>query len=114
LFFLTSDGRFLVSQYVSDSAGLAVFDLRTHERTIQSTEIPYIQNWYRDSSGYFFTESEWSGASGEPHEKQGVVYRLDLKVKKILKTTITSAALQSATRVKYDFDPRRHEDCVSR
>jgi len=113
-FFVTSDRRFLVSEYSSDSSGLAVFDLHAHRVMLETTEIPYIQNWYEDSAGYFFTESEWSGGSGEPHEKGDVANRLDLKEMKIVTSSVGPSKLQSATRVKYEFDARQHEDCVSR
>lgn len=112
--FFVAEGRFLVSDYSSDGAGLAVFDLQAHKLMLQTTDLPYIQQWYRDAAGFFFTESEWSGTSGKPHEKQGIAYRLSLQKAKIEKITINQSQLKSATLVKYDFDPRRYEDCVSK
>jgi hypothetical protein len=113
-FFVIADGRFIVSQYSSDSSGLAVFDLQAHRPLLQSKEIPYIQNWYKDGSGYFFTESEWSNGSPYPHEKPAVAYRLDLNGRKVVKISMEPQRLKSATRIEDDFDPRRFPDCVSR
>lgn len=112
--FFVAGKRFLVSEYSSDSAGLAVFDLESHKLELQTTKIPYIHKWYKDSLGYFFTESEWSGASGVPHEKTGVAYRLNLERGKVDQIETQPAKLKAASEVKYDFDPRQYEDCVSR
>ena len=113
-FFLASDGRFLVSQYSSDESGLSVFDFQRHRPLLQSKDIPYIENWYKDDLGYFFTEAEWTGASGYPHEKPGVGYRLDLKEGQVVPTSVTASELKSAVRVKYDFDPRQSRDCMTK
>lgn len=113
-FFVTADGRFIVSEYSSDESGLAVFDLKVHRLLMQSTEIPNFQSWYKDRSGYFFTESEWSNGSPYPHEKPDVAYRLDLKMRKVVKSGMDPQRLKSATRVEDDFDPRKSPDCVSR
>ena len=107
-------GRYLVSQYSSDEAGPAVFDLQVGKIILQTSDIPYIQRWYRNSRGYFFTESEWSQGSGEPHEKSGVVYRLDIQERRILKTAMNAAGVKSAKVVDYDFDPSRYENCTSK
>ena len=112
--FFVASGTFLVSVYSSDEAGLAVFDLQAHKLILQTTDIPYVQEWYKDGQGYFFTESEWSGASGEPHEKPGIGHRLNLKKAKVDEIAITASQLKSATPVKYDFDPRTYDDCVSK
>jgi len=113
-FFLTADKRFLVSEYSSDSSGVAVYDLRDHRLIFQSKEIPYIQEWYKDDSGYFFTESEWSKGDSVPHERRDTIYRLDMKGGRVVKASIDPKRLQSATRVGFDFDPRQLEDCTSR
>lgn len=113
-FFVTDGGRFLVSQYSSDSSGLAVFDLNAHRLLLKSTEIPYIQNWYKDGSGYFFTESDWSNGSPYPHEKPDVAYRLDLNGRKVVKSESDAQRLKAASRIDDDFDPRQSRDCVSR
>lgn len=113
-FFVTTGGKFIVSEYSSDSSGLAVFDLRAHRILLKSKEIPYIQNWYKDRAGYFFTESEWSNGSGSPHEKPGLAYRLDLNGRKVAKISKDPEQLKSAARVNDDFDPRQSPDCVSR
>jgi hypothetical protein len=112
--FFVAGKRFLVSEYSSDSAGLAVFDLESHKLEFQTTTIPYVQQWYKDGLGYFFTESEWSGASGVPHEKVGVAYRLNLEQGTVNEIKVQPAKLKAASEVKYDFDPRQYEDCVSR
>jgi len=112
--FFLAGGTFLVSQYSSDEAGLAVFDLQAHKLLFKTTDIPYIQQWYKDREGYFFTESEWLGNSGEPHEKPGMAYRLDLRRGKVIKVDMNAPKLHSAVAVKYDFDPREFEDCTSR
>jgi hypothetical protein len=113
-FFVTAGGRFIVSQYSSDSSGLAVFDLQAQRPLLQSKEIPYIQNWYKDGSGYFFTESEWSNGNPYPHEKPDVAYRLDWNGRKVVKSGMDPQRLKSATRVEDDFDPRKSPDCDSR
>jgi hypothetical protein len=112
--YFVARGRFLVSRYASDEAGLAIFDLEAHKLILRATDIPYVENWYKDNTGYFFTESEWSGTSGVAHEKAGVAYRLNLSQGKIVKTDISPSKLKSATAVKYDFDPRQYQDCVSK
>lgn len=112
--YFVASGRFLVSQYSSDEAGLAVFDLDAHKLILKTTEVQYVQQWYKDSAGYFFTESEWSGKNGEPHEKPGIAYRLNLQQRRVIKTNMGSTELHSATAVSYDFDPRDYEDCSSR
>jgi hypothetical protein len=112
-FFIARE-RFLVSQYSSDEAGLAVFDLKTHKLILKTSDIPFIQNWYKDSAGYFFTESEWRDRSSEPHEKEGIAYRLNLQQGKIIKVDMDSTRMRSAAAVKYDFDPSQYDDCVSR
>jgi hypothetical protein len=113
-FFVIAGGRFIVSEYLSDESGLAVFDLKAHRLLMQSTEIPDIQNWYKDGAGYFFTESEWSNGSPYPHEKPNVAYRLDLSGRKVVKISMGPQQLKSAARVEHDFDPRKSADCVSR
>jgi hypothetical protein len=112
--FFIADARFLVSEYASDSSGLAVFDLRAHKLLMQSKDVPYVQDWYRDSKGYFFTESEWSGNTGQPHAKPGVAYRLDLEKGKIVKVDVSAPAVKAATRVTEDFDPTQYADCTSK
>jgi hypothetical protein len=112
--FFIASARFLVSEYASDSSGLAVFDLMAHKLLMQSTDVPYVQNWYRDSKGYFFTESEWSGASGRPHEKPGVACRLELEKGQIAKIDISPPTLKSARRITEDFDPTQYADCTAK
>jgi hypothetical protein len=106
--FFIANARFLVSEYASDSSGLAMFDLMAHKLLIQSTDVPYVQNWYRDSKGYFFTESKWSGTSGQPHEKLGVAYRLELENGQIAKIDVSPPTLKSARRVTEDFDSAQY------
>lgn len=106
-FFVTADGRFIVSQYSSDETGLAVFDLQAHRTMLQSKEVPY-QNWYKDGLGYFFAEDD------SPEEENTAIYRLNLKTAKLLKSTIDPKRLQAAHKVRFDFDPRQFSDCVSR
>jgi len=113
-FFVTTDRRFLVSQYSSDESGLAVFNLESRRIIFQSKDIPYIHNWYKDGSGYFFTESEWLPGDSNAHEKRDGIYRLDLKGRSITKVALDLEKLQLAKPVRYDFDPRGFEDCVSR
>ena len=112
--FFVAEGRFLVSQYSSDEAGLAVFDFKAHKLTLKTNDITYPYQWYRDAAGYFFTESEWSDNSGQAHEKPGVAYRLDLRRGGIVKVEMSASKLHSAAAVKDDFDPRKSEDCTSR
>jgi hypothetical protein len=112
-FFVTADRRFLVSEYASDLAGLAVYDLAQGRLILHSTDVAPVQNWYQDREGYFFTESEWSGNSGEAHEKPDLAYGLDLKHVKIIKSSLSPQRLKSASPVKYDFDPRQYDDCTS-
>jgi hypothetical protein len=111
--FFIARGRFLVSEYTSDEAGLAVFDLQAHRLILKTSHIPYIEKWYKDSAGYFFTESEGPDQSGQSHEKAGVAYRLNLQQGKIIKIDMDSTRLRSAAAVKDDFDPRQYDDCLS-
>jgi hypothetical protein len=112
-FFVTVDGRFLVSDHSSDSPGLSVFDFRKGIAVLDTETVPYIQEWYRDASGYFFTESEWSGNTGFPHEKLGVAHRLDLARARVVAVKMTASELSKARKVKSDFDPRQYKDCTS-
>jgi len=112
-YFLTTDKRFLVSEYSSDSSGLAVFDMQAHRLLFQSTDVPYVQEWYKERSGYFFTESVWSNGESVPHEGRDAIYRLDLRARKFVKSSIDPKVFQSATRIAFDFDPRQSEDCTS-
>lgn len=111
--YFVANGKFLISQYSSDEAGLAVFDLEAHKLILRTGDVPYIERWYKNGGGYFFTESEWSG-SGEAHEKAGIAYRLNLQQGKISAVNMDLTVLHAAFPVKYDFDPRQYADCESR
>jgi hypothetical protein len=110
-YFITEDKRYLLSQYHSDTSGLAVFDLQERRVVFSSDKLPeYQHQWYIEKASYFFTASEWSG-SGMPREKQGVAYFYDFKSHKIIEKEISSAELAASKPVAFDFDPRGCEDC---
>lgn len=110
--FVTSDKRFLVSEYSSDEAAITVMDLSTG-RTVLTTEpddVPHVDKWYRDGSGYFFTESD-APTNNDTFE----AFRLYFAGGKISKVTIPISKLKRAKPVSYDFDPftQKKQDCVS-
>lgn len=107
-FFVTADGRFIVSKYSSDLSGLAVFDLQLHKLLFKTEDVPDILQWYKNTSGYFFTVDD------SPQEENIAIYRLNLKTAKLMDGVIDLKKLRAATKVRYDFDPRKLEDCTSR
>ncbi|HST11300.1 MAG TPA: hypothetical protein VLL05_13065 [Terriglobales bacterium] len=102
-FFVTSDRRFLVSEYSSDLYALAVFDLKENRKVLESRDLPEIGSWYQDDSGYFFME----------YGKPGQAERLDLEKGQLTKMHVKPADLSRAHKVHYDFDPRNTRDCTS-
>jgi len=102
-YFVTGDKRFLISEYASDSSGLTVFDLVNHSIILQPKDVPEIGSWYRDESGYFFMEYQHAGRAR----------RLDLENHRMLKINVTENDRKKATKVRYDFDPRKKQDCAS-
>jgi len=102
-YFATDDKKFLVNEYASDVYELTVFDLANHRIALQSKDIPEIGRWYRDDSGYFFMES------GRPGHTQ----RLDLENRGLVKISVSVNDRRNATKVRYDFDPRKKKDCTS-
>ncbi len=115
-YFITPDRQFLIGEHVEDSTYLIVIDLTQRQVVIDGEmvrDIPEVANWYRDERGYFFTEPDLSDQSFPPREKQGLVYRLDLEHYKVAKAAITPTKLSAARKVKYDFDPRKKQDCTS-
>ena len=101
--FVTSDKKFLVSEHSSDEPGLTVFDLATHRIILQPKDVPEIGSWYRDEQGYFFMK----------YEAPGNAQRLDLVNRRFLKINVSPNDRKKATKVRYDFDPRKKQDCTS-
>ena len=110
--FVTSNGQFLVSEYSSDEAALTVVDLTTGHTvlTTKPDDVPHVDKWYRDASGYFFSESD-APANGSTTE----VYRLDIRHGRILKISTPASSLTTAKRVRYDFDAyaQKKQDCTA-
>ena len=102
-YFVTSDQKFLISEYAADVSEWTVFDLANHRILLQAKNLPDIDSWYRDKSGYFFVEA------GRPEHAQ----RLDLENGQFVKFGLSANSLKTATKVRYDFDPRKKEDCTS-
>ena len=102
-YFVTSDKKFLVSEHSSDEPGLTVFDLASHRTVLQPEDVPQIGSWYRDDRGYFFME----------YERPGNAQRLEPENHRILKINVTANDRNNATKVQYDFDPRKKQDCTS-
>ena len=66
-YFVTADKRFLVGEYATDGSPLVVMDVERHTAVIDGTKdstIPEPFNYYRDSSGYFYTEAVIQTARG--------------------------------------------------
>ena len=109
--FFVGRQRYLFSNYSSDEAGLAVFDLQARKLLLRSTDIPYIGNWYRDDTGYYFLDAE--DESIETRDGTVNVYRVDLTRGQVVKMPISIAKVKSS-RVDYDFYPRTYADCTSK
>jgi hypothetical protein len=110
-YFMTQDKRYLFSEYVSDGAGLTVFDLHANRVVFSSQKLPYIHQWYVKDGEYFFTESEWASASGGPREKERVAHFYDFETNRIVEKNIESSEVKRAKTIEYDFNPREYEDC---
>lgn len=102
-YFVTNDKKFIVSEHSSDEPGLTVFDLTNHRVLLQPEDIPQIGSWYRDERGYFFME----------YETPGHADRLNLENRRIFKINVSADERKNATKVQYDFDPRKKQDCTS-
>jgi hypothetical protein len=104
-YFVTADKKYIISEYASDDSepGLTVFDLTNQRIVLQPKDTPEIGSWYRDESGYFFME----------YERPGHAQRLDLDNQRLVKIRVNANDLRNATKVRYDFDPRKKQDCVS-
>jgi len=102
-YFLTADKKYLVSQYASEAPGLTVYDLANHEIVLEQKNLPQIGAWFRDQEGYFFME----------YERPGHAQRLDLKNRQLLKTRVPANDREAATKVDFDFDTRKKQDCLS-
>jgi len=102
-YFVTDDKKFLISEYSSDEPGLTVFDLASHRIVLQPKDVPEIGSWYRDAQGYFFME----------FENPGHARRLDLENHQIVKINVSVNDRKNATKVQYDFDPRKKQDCTT-
>jgi len=111
-YFVTRDRRYLISEWSSDDVNLLVFDSTLDRVVLNTRKLPYIQQWYQDSKGYFFTESEWDNGP-VPHAKPRVAYRLDLVQYKVVKFAVAEEDLKAARPVAYEFDPRNLEDCTT-
>jgi hypothetical protein len=104
-YFVTADGKYVISEYASDDnePAFTVFDLVNHHIVLQPKDTPEIGSWYRDDSGYFFIE----------YEKPGHAQRLDLENHRLVKISVSENDRKNATKVRYDFDPRKKQDCTS-
>jgi len=113
-YFVTVDKRFLVGEYATDGSPLVVVDVERHIAVIDGTKddtIPDPFNFYRDSSGYFYTEA--SDSNGSWNEIRDHVYRVDLEHHRVVRRSITAKELSAAHKVDYDFDPQKLNDCYS-
>lgn len=111
-YFISKNKRYLFSLYASDTSGLAVFDLKERRVVFSSDELPeYQYQWYTINGAYFFTASQWLGASGTPSEKKGVGYFYDFKSHRIIEKRISRAELADCKPVAFDFDPQKCTDC---
>jgi hypothetical protein len=104
-YFVTADRKYVISEYASDDSepALTVFDVVNHRIVLQPKDAPEIGSWYRDDSGYFFTE----------YGKSGHAQRLDLENHRLVKISVGANDRKNATKVQYDFDPRKKQDCTS-
>jgi hypothetical protein len=103
LFFVTADKKYLVSEYESDLSEITVYDLAEHRVAIPPTEMPELGSWYRDETGYFVME----------YGQHGSAERLDLGNRRIVEIAVSEVDRRKATKIPYDFDPRKKQDCVS-
>jgi hypothetical protein len=112
LYILTSDGRYLISELLSDVSGIAVVDLAKSKVLFSVPETPYIQQWYQTGRTYFFTESEWLPSNrGQPTENPDKVYVLDVDHHRIRAQRSNLTTIQKARKVALTFDPREYVDC---
>jgi hypothetical protein len=114
LYILTSDGRYLISELLSDVSGIAVLDLAKPKVLFSVRETPYIQQWYQSGSTYFFTESEWLPSNkGQPTEKLDKVYLVDVEKRRLRAQRSNLTTIQRARKVALTFDPRDYVDCAA-
>lgn len=112
-YFITSDKRYLFSQYASDGTGLVVFDLKAGRTVYSSDKIPYIYQWYVNDGVYFFTEAEWIRSNrGIATEKAGIAHFYDLKTQQITSREITAAEIAAAKKLAFDFNPDTYNNCT--
>jgi hypothetical protein len=115
-YFVTRDRRFLIGEHAEDGSYLVVIDVAQRQVVLDAEmlrDIPKVANWYRDEDGYFFTGTDESDQGFRPREMRGFIYRLDLKTHKVARTSVTQKKLAIARKIKYDFDPRKKQDCTS-
>jgi hypothetical protein len=103
--FVTSDRKYVISEYASDDSepGFTAFDLVNHRIILQPRDPPEIGSWYHDELGYFFME----------YGRPGHAQRLDFENQRLVKINVSASDRNKATKVQYDFDPRKKQDCIS-
>jgi hypothetical protein len=109
-YILTSDGRYLISEYLSDISGIAVVDVNREKVLFSVQETPH--QWYRTGKSYFFTESEWLPLNkGRPTEKPDKAYFIDVQNRRIRTRRSDPAIIRNAKKLSATFDPRQYADC---
>ena len=117
LYFVSSDGRYLFSEYIADTQEVVVFDLATGKvvldtKTPDASLLPgYIYDWYYDGKRYFFTiVKEEENRQGLVLEDRRTLYEVNLAHPGIDKVP---ADFSRIFHKNWDFDPRKYKDCCS-
>jgi hypothetical protein len=116
-FFVTSDNRYLFSEYAGETQDIVVFDLIAGKvvldtKTTETARLPgEIYDWYYDGKRYFFTIVRGDEKSkGVIAEDRRVMYEVTLKRPGISRVP---ADFDKVFHKNWDFDPRSYRDCSS-
>jgi len=107
-YFITKDARYLFSEYRSDLAGVAVFDLQEAKQIFSSTwSTPRISQWYSRDGEYFFTEAVYNDTTREWHENIKEIHVFSFVKNMFIVKEITQETIKNSHKITYNFDPKR-------
>jgi hypothetical protein len=116
-YFITTDNRYLFSEYAGETQDLVVFDLVAGKVVLDtnspgSARLPgEIYDWYYDGKRYFFTVVKSDEKrKGVIAEERRVMYEVNVRRPGISRLP---ADFSRIFHKNWDFDPRDFKDCCS-
>ena len=103
----------LFSEYRSDLAGVAVFDLQEAKQIFSSTwSNPRISQWYSREGEYFFTEAMYNDTTREWHENIEEIHVFSFVKNKFIVKKINRETIKKAHKITYNFDPKKRYQVI--